>query len=296
MIFDEFGSRKKRRRKLLDIDVEEISLVDKAAIGKIFYITKRAEDLAEKVENFIPEDDEDKETLKAIASSLPEKEQPEFIEQIDTMLEYRDVLTPDLCGASTALVGMALGSAAIGPDEESAAVLAKIKKVFAKYKDDFNEEVEKSIAYFEKMAAEGLEGAEYPDPEEDLEDPEEGGGYVSKYAPDHRPGDPVEESEEIRLAKSKKTNWPSFQIAEEDTKPGVLFGREFIGKSKFLPADEDPEEGGDKAEIRKLEAEIKKLKGPIKKGIEGQEGLDMETLKKDEDEGGEFVWSSLVSG
>jgi hypothetical protein len=276
--------KKKRGRKLKDIDVDEISLVDKAATGKAFFVIKKEGlGIVDRLEKLIPQDDEEREIIKKIGEAFPADLRPALEESLDTLIEYQFDLTPDLAAASAELVCLGLGSAGQGPDEAIEPALEEIKKVAAEYESDMNPALKSALIYFYKMAADGLEGFQYEleDPEEDPEGEEEEGAYVSKYGSDFVPGQPVEENEEVRLAKSKQINWPSLCIAETETKPGPLsIGKQYIGKSIFAGVSEDPEEDP-----------IEK-KRPKSKGLLSDDEDPEEIEKAEEDE---FQWTSLCS-
>ncbi len=97
----------RRGRRLLDIDVEEISVVDKAANGRVFAIVKRAvanPDVSELLAAFADEDLEelmkqgDEKALKAALKSALAKLKP-----------YMDGLPDDIAAAIKTLAGFAAG-------------------------------------------------------------------------------------------------------------------------------------------------------------------------------------------
>jgi hypothetical protein len=88
-------------RKLKNIEVEEISLVDKAANSKTFYITKQRRQQMDKfielIKSFLGKKINDEEIAKAKA--LPETTVSELEPALKTLEEYRDEFSDDVFGA-----------------------------------------------------------------------------------------------------------------------------------------------------------------------------------------------------
>jgi len=255
----------KRGRELKEINVQEISLVSMASTGKTFAIIKKKDALGiiDRLQSFIPDTDEDKEILKKIAEGLPADIEPEMSENLDTLVEYRDDLTPDLLEATQILVNVGLGSAMLGPDPQNEEALKEIEEKVAEYKEDFCPELEKSIAYFSKLAENGLPDFDYKNEEEEDEEEEE-----------------------------EKPLFPSLQIAENETM-ALGKSRRFIGRPIFKPEEEEEEEEDltPAEEIALLKSEIKKLKKPKSKALMSDDFEEEEEIEK-----GEFQWTSLCSG
>ena len=104
-MWDDVKKRKKRRgRRLQNIEVDEISLVDSAATGKKFMIIKSAEvtntmrELEELLNEFNPEGNEI-ELLRKAKDKLPKEMLDELTKAYKAILKYREDLPDDLLEA-----------------------------------------------------------------------------------------------------------------------------------------------------------------------------------------------------
>ena len=104
-MWDDVKKRKKHRgRRLQNIEVDEISLVDSAATGKKFMIIKSAEvtntmrELEELLNEFNPEGNEI-ELLRKAKDKLPKEMLDELTKAYKAILKYREDLPDDLLEA-----------------------------------------------------------------------------------------------------------------------------------------------------------------------------------------------------
>jgi len=104
----------KKARKLKDIDVEEISLVDSAATRKKFFIIKRSKNM-KKFKEILAKffGDEIKEEDIKKAEGIEEDAQKALGDALETIDEYRDDYTPDVHGAI-----LKIAKAAVTPKEK----------------------------------------------------------------------------------------------------------------------------------------------------------------------------------
>ena len=101
-MWDDVKKKKKRRgRRLRDIDVDEISLVDFAATGRKFMIIKSAEvtntmeELEQLINEFNPEGNEI-EVLRKAKDKLPKEMLNELTKAYKALVKYKDDLPSDL--------------------------------------------------------------------------------------------------------------------------------------------------------------------------------------------------------
>jgi len=104
-VWDDVKKKKKRRgRRLQNIDVNEISLVDSAATGKKFMIIKSAEvtntmrELEELLNEFNPEGNEI-EILRKAKDKLPKEMLDELTKTYKVLVKYKDDFPDDLTEA-----------------------------------------------------------------------------------------------------------------------------------------------------------------------------------------------------
>lgn len=258
MEFDEYGNRKKKRRKLLDIDVTEISLVDLAATGNKFLITKRGEkmELDEILKAFLGPEDLDE--INELAKDLPEETKTEILDALKVLDEYLEALPGDATDGLRELVKLAVIVAERGPSEASDAVLEECLKDLEKYLEDFNPAIVEAVETLKRLAAEGIEGQEYEQPKKE-----------------------AEKDKEDKVKKSGRLLWPSFFATGSQIAKGAFGQLSFVGDPIFKDEEEEEDE-----DIKKRTE--KKRKRSLRKSIEGQDG--------DEDlEGDERLWPSLSS-
>ena len=283
---------RKGKRCLKNLDISAIALADLPATGHKFSVVKNTDkDLGKKLEDFLPED-EDREKLVEIAGKLPKEEQIKFQKNLDTIIELESVLPGDLFESARNLVAESLAAAALGPAGNEASLIS-IEKTISAYSDDFDEDTEAAVSFFQELAKSGLPNVNYENPE-DEEEEDEGPGYVSRYGADYKAGDPVlTEEQAIALTKNAAPLFPSLQMiapAEVISKGRSL---QFVGPNLFKAdeADEDPEDELTPAEENVLlKAEIKKLKRSQSHQIPSYFDTEEEIEK-----GEEFIWSSLIS-
>jgi len=123
----------KKARKLKDIDVEEISLVDSAATFKKFFITKRRNEM-KKFKEILAKFFGDKLEEEAItkAEGIDEDAQKAIGDALNIFEEYKDDFTPDVLGAIMTVAKLALTPEEKVEEPDFVAELTSLEKAGAR--------------------------------------------------------------------------------------------------------------------------------------------------------------------
>jgi hypothetical protein len=132
LYYEMFEERKKKARRIKDLEVEFLALCDKAATGKTFFIKKRRRDIMEELleilKSIVGEDeitDESIERLKALSED--EESMQELKRALDTIEKYMsDELPDDFMSALKVLIRRS----SYGGSE-------KVKKIKKEEKEDY---------------------------------------------------------------------------------------------------------------------------------------------------------------
>ena len=144
-------------RKLKDIEVDEISLVDAAATRKTFFIKKQKErksmdKLIELLKAFFGEDFTDEDIAKA--KEIPEGIQKEFHDALNILNEYKEDFPQDILGALTIVAKRAATGQVEKEVEKEIDILAEMidaEKAGAKLSKATLEQLKKIHAIIEGM-------------------------------------------------------------------------------------------------------------------------------------------------
>jgi hypothetical protein len=248
----------KKARKLKDIDVEEISLVDSAATFKKFFITKRRRTSMKKFLELLKSffGDELKEEDITKAEGIEEDAQKTIGDALTIFDEYKDDFTPDVLGAIMTVAKLAITPAEEVEETDFVAELTNVEKAGARLS-------KATIAQLKKIGE--IVGGMLTAAEKAL----------SKNTDDDKTSPEVLElREKLKAYEEADTELKKQKAADEKKK-----------------LDEKIE--GMEKEIEKL-----KKKKAVKKGLEGQDGdddpKDDDPGDKKGDDEEEFQWTSLV--
>jgi acyl-CoA-binding protein len=248
----------KKARKLKDIDVEEISLVDSAATFKKFFITKHRrismKKFLELLKSFFGDELKEEDITKA--EGIEEDAQKAIGDALTIFEEYKDDFTPDVLGAIMTVAKMALTPEEEVEETDFVAELTNLEKAGARLS-------KATIAQLKKIGE--IVGGMLTAAEKAL----------SKKGDDDKPS-----PEMLELREKLK----AYQDADAELK-----------KQKAEDAQTKLQETID--ELKEKVEKLEKKKG-IKKGLEGQDADDDHEDddpgdKKGDDEE-EFKWTSLV--
>jgi hypothetical protein len=240
-------------RKLKDIDIHEISLVDYPANKKKFYLRKRSQEmdtLKKQLVAFLG--DSEPELVEKFASRNAEEK--DLSDALDTLVEFKDDLPPDILKAARAIVKRAMAET---EPEDGPIDIAKFGARLSKQTKDRLNEIKACV---EKLLAES-EGAASTEPEPAAKAAAEG---------DEKSLPPWVKEKLKRLAAVEAKEAKEAMKKEADEKAALT------------------------KRLDDLEKAVAKGTKPFSKSLRGQDGLDTDAPEKKVEKADVFPWSSLV--